>query len=474
MMKFADIVGPDFAHIKINKVTANSRDVTAGDVFVAIKGTQSDGHDYIAQAIKQGAALIIAQEGYNNAHMAAPIVYSRNTRKKLAQLAAFCWPQMPEIKMAVTGTNGKSSVAGFTAQLMEMHHKPTLLLGTLGSFLGGEKISDSLTTPDAVNLHKLLSLAYQKGAKAVSIEASSHGLDQYRLDGLSFDVAGFTNISRDHLDYHKDMQHYLAAKMRLFTKLLKTDGFAILNADDTAFESLNAHIKHAHIVSYGYKNATLLIEKVIPKAAGQEIVFDHMGEKYEVLLPLIGQFQAENAACSALMAMCAGLGGQVIENLSQLKGVAGRMEYIGASAKGCHIYVDYAHTPAGLETVLKHARPHTENRLAVVFGAGGNRDKGKRPLMGKAAHDYADIQYITDDNPRFEDAAQIRREVAEGAVNAINIAGRKQAIEAALNDLGKGDILIIAGKGHENGQIIEDKIHPFSDSQVVKQLIGKA
>ncbi len=217
-----------------------------------------------------------------------------------------------------------------------------------------------------------------------------------------------------------------------------------------------------------------ILKKITPRAAGQEIIFDHMGEKYEVILPLIGQFQAENAACSALMAMCAGLGGQVIDNLSQLKGVPGRMEYIGVSAQGCHIYVDYAHTPAGLETALKHARAHTENRLAVVFGAGGNRDKGKRPLMGKAAHDYADIQYVTDDNPRDENADEIRAQVAQAAPNAINIGGRKAAIEAAINDLGQGDILIVAGKGHEDGQTIKREKLPFNDAQVIREIIGKA
>lgn len=476
-MKLSDIMQKKDAEnrddIKINHVTSDSRKVKAGDVFVAIKGTESDGHDYIEAAIRQGASLIIAEEGYKKEGLSVPLIYTQNSRRELSRLAALCWPDMPPIKMAVTGTNGKSSVAGFTAQLMEMHQKPTLVLGTLGIYLKGEKISDSLTTPDSVSLHEILQKAYQKGAQAVSLEASSHGLEQHRLDGLSFDIAAFTNLTRDHLDYHGNLQNYLKAKMRLFTELLKKDGFAIFNADDEASAEIQRHMKNASIVTYGSKNASLLIEKITAKPNGQDVIFDHMGEKYHIHLPLIGRFQAENAACSALMAMCAGLGSRVIEDLSQLKGVPGRMEYAGSSPKGGHIYVDYAHTPAGLETALKHARLHTQNRLLVVFGAGGNRDKGKRPLMGKAAHDYADIQYITDDNPRYEDAAEIRSQVAMGAPNAINIGDRRKAIEAAIDALKKDDILIIAGKGHEEGQMIGDEKHPFNDALVAKEILGE-
>ncbi len=476
-MKLSEIMNKkdteNLTDIEVKHVTSDSRNIEPGDIFVAIEGMQNDGHDYINQAVQKGASVIIAEEGYKNTDLSVPLIYSQNSRKDLAKLAALCWPNMPEIKMAVTGTNGKSSVVGFSAQLMEIYNKPTLILGTLGSFLQGEKINDSLTTPDAVSFHKILQKAYEKGAKAVALEASSHGLEQHRLDGIKFDVAAFTNLTRDHLDYHGNMQNYLKAKMRLFTQLLKKNGFAILNADDETSTEIQQNIKQASVVTYGSQNASLWIKNIVPKASGQDVTFDHMGEKYHIHLPLIGRFQAENAACSALMAMCSGLGSQVIEKLSQLKGVPGRMEYIGSSNKGCHIYVDYAHTPAGLETALKHVRPHVENRLAVILGAGGNRDKGKRPLMGKAAHDYADIQYITDDNPRHENAAQIRQEIAEAAPSAFNISGRRQAIEAAINDLSKNDILVIAGKGHEEGQVIGDEKLPFNDAQVVREVIGK-
>lgn len=474
LMKSLDIQNlPD---IEIGKVTADSRKVEKGDVYVAIKGNVADGHDFIADALQKGAVAVVVDNDYQGAvPQNAVIIKTQNNRESLAKLAGLMWGDIPALKLAVTGTNGKSSVAGFVAQILELHQTPTLVLGTLGMFMNGQKIGDSLTTPDAINLQQTLEWAKKQGAKAVSLEASSHGLEQHRLDGIRFNVAGFTNLSRDHLDYHGTMEDYLKAKMRLFSHLLDYNGYGVVNADDAASAEILQILKQRSIpaITYG-ENAALSIKKVTPKPQGQKVIFDHMGEKHTVLLPLIGRFQVENAACAALMAMAAGIGTQAIDNLAKLTGVKGRMEYIGQSPKGGSIYVDYAHTPAGLETVLKHARPHAlGGKLHVVFGAGGDRDKGKRPLMGKAAHDYADIAYITDDNPRTEDAAQIRTEVAQGAPGATNIGGRKQAIEAAIDALQSGDILIVAGKGHESGQTIGTTVHPFNDAEVINEILGK-
>ncbi|MFV0431833.1 MAG: UDP-N-acetylmuramoyl-L-alanyl-D-glutamate--2,6-diaminopimelate ligase [Alphaproteobacteria bacterium] len=473
LMKEYDIKNlPD---IEIGKVTSDTRKIQKGDIFVAIKGTQVDGHDYIDEAIAKGASAIIADESYHlREGIDIPIISSSNSRESLAKLSGLLWNNIPETKLAVTGTNGKSSVAGFVAQIMEMHQKPTLVLGTLGIYLNGKKLRDSLTTPDSVILHQTLEWAKTQGAEAVSLEASSHGLEQNRLDGLAFDVAAFTNLSRDHLDYHGNMEDYLKAKCRLFEKLLKKQGCAVINSDDEAAKKILKIVQKRGIsaVTYG-SNATLRIQKITPQPQGQEVTFDHMGENHHIFLPLIGRFQVENAACSALMAMAAGIGTQAIDDLSQLKGITGRMEYIGQSPKGGSIYVDYAHTPDGLATALQHARPHTRAHLNVVFGAGGDRDKGKRPLMGKAAYEHADKIYITDDNPRGEDAAFIREQVASQAPNATNIAGRKQAIEQAIDELDKDDILIVAGKGHESGQIVGSEVLAFNDGDVIREMIGK-
>lgn len=473
LMKNLDIQNlPD---IEIGKVTSDSRQVIKGDVFVAIKGNAVDGHDFIDDVIQKGAVAVVVDKDYQGiSNPGTVMIKSQNSRESLAKLAGLMWCDIPSLKLAVTGTNGKSSVAGFVAQILELHQTPTLVLGTLGMFLDGKKIGDSLTTPDAISLQQTLEWAKKQGAKAVSLEASSHGLEQHRLDGLRFNVAGFTNLTRDHLDYHGTMEDYLQAKTRLFSHLLDRQGYGVVNTDDPASATILKILKERAIpaVTYG-ENAALSIKKVTPKAQGQSVIFDHMGEKHTVLLPLIGRFQVENAACAALMAMAAGVGTQAIDDLARLKGVKGRMEYIGQSPKGGSIYVDYAHTPAGLETVLKHARPHAEGKLHVVFGAGGDRDKGKRPLMGKAAHDYADKAYITDDNPRTEDPTTIRKEVAQGAPDAVNIGGRKQAIAAAIEALQSGDILIVAGKGHESGQTIGTKVHPFNDADVINEILGK-
>lgn len=463
------------------QITSDSRKIKHGDIFVAIKGETVDGHQFIAQAIRAGAKDVIIQEGANidldlTNNPSVKIYQSNNSRKTYAQLASRIWSKSPQLKLAVTGTNGKSSVVGFCAQLLEKQQIPTLTLGTLGAFLNDQRLGDSLTTPEPRDLHKLLAKAEAAGAKAAALEASSHGLSQYRLDGLSFDIAAFTNLSRDHLDYHLDMEQYFQAKLRLFSDLLAPHGTAITFNDDPYAKRVLEYVKthKGKHLSYGYTPCDAQILSVKAHNTGQDVHLRFGESHFDLSLPLIGKFQVENVICSALMAIAAGCRPQaVFTDVCNLNGIQGRMKLVGKTSSDASVFVDYAHTPQGLETVLRSAKDHLceGSKLAVLFGAGGNRDQGKRPLMGKAAHDYADIQYVTDDNPRFEDPAFIRKQILQAAPDAIEISGREEAIAHAIENLSKGDILILAGKGHEEGQIIGDKTIPFNDAEIAKKYL---
>ncbi len=469
--------------LEITGLTADSRMVEPGFLFAAFPGSATDGRIFIPQAIERGAAAVLAPEGSalpeTLSHDVA-LITDANPRRRLARLAAAFHGAAPANIAAITGTSGKTSVADFCRQIWQMQGLSAASLGTLGLLPAREGAPKSLTTPDPVELHACLSLLKAEGVDHLALEASSHGLDQYRLDGLRPRAALFTNLSQDHLDYHSNMGSYLAAKARLFSEILVDDGTAILNADAPEFEELAGIVKARglKLVTFGRKGKDYRILDRKPHPDGQLLRFAALGENHEVKLGLIGLFQAENVLGALALAIACGADAKrAIADLPRLQGVPGRMELAAQTENGASIYVDYAHKPGALETVLDVIRPHTEGKLWVVFGCGGDRDRGKRPQMGEIAVRLADHTVVTDDNPRSDDPAAIRREILAAAPGAIEIGDRGKAIAFAVAQLGPGDVLVVAGKGHESGQIVGDKILPFDDkeeSRVAAALPGAA
>lgn len=464
--------------IAITGLTADSRQVRPGYAFVAVQGFKSNGNQYIEDALMHGASVIVAPTGtILPVGTTAILIEEDNTRLALANMAAKFYGQQPDVIVSVTGTSGKTSVVNFTQQLWSLYGiTQSASLGTLGVRGPGLVRSGSLTTPDTVSLHAELADLAAVGITHLAIEASSHGLDQYRLDGVKMTAAGYTNLSRDHLDYHIDMEAYFIAKSRLFTEVLKRNGTAVLNADDEYFERLAALcIKTGHkVISYGKKAKDIRIIERSLQPMGQHLKLEVVGKKFDVTIPLVGEFQVMNALC-ALGLVLAGDGDveSVTPLLSQLRGVSGRLELVPGHPTGAAIYVDYAHKPAAVEAVLNTLRPHTQGRLITVIGCGGNRDVGKRPIMGRIAAGLSDLVIITDDNPRHEKPSDIRAAMMEGAPDAIEIGNRHEAIEWAVTRLQEGDVLVIAGKGHEQGQIIGDVVEPFDDIAEAKKAIEK-
>lgn len=462
--------------IGVEGLTADSRKVRPGFLFAALPGNKVDGKDYIADALMHGASAILAKTGTKLPDGAkATLIESDNPRKELAYLACEFYRLQPNVIAAVTGTSGKTSTVSFTQQLWTLFGiTQSASLGTLGMRAPGMVTAGSLTTPDTVSLHAALADLAAAEVTHLAMEASSHGLDQYRLDGVRISAAGYTNLSRDHLDYHASMEEYVLAKARLFTEVLSRNGVAVLNANDEYFERLSALCqKNGHkVISYGEKGEDIKILERSLVPTGQFLRLKVFGHDYEVTIPLVGQFQVMNALC-ALGLVLAGDGDAqcVVPLLGQLRGVPGRLELVSGHPKGAAIYVDYAHKPAAVEAVLNTLRPHTDGRLVCLIGCGGDRDAGKRPIMGRIASGLSDLVVVTDDNPRSEDPESIRAAVMEGAPDATEIAGRRKAIEWAIGQLKKGDVLVIAGKGHEQGQIIGDVVEPFDDVQVAKETI---
>jgi len=463
--------------VEITGLTVDSRCVHKGDLFVALPGAESDGRAFINDAIKAGASAVLTTPGVSIDNASFPIVEDTNPRRRYADMAARFYRQQPENQVAVTGTNGKTSVADFCRQLWQGMGLSAASLGTLGvrSEVYGEP--GGLTTPDPMALHSTLNTLSSHGVNYTAIEASSHGLDQYRLDGVRLKAAGFTNLTRDHLDYHKSEQGYFYAKARLFGELLNPGDTAVINIDSSWGAVLDdiAWARGLDKLTVGTsRDAALQLVNQNISATGQQLDVTFGGVRYEVDLSLIGGFQAENALLAAGLVIASGAGAdQCFAELSNLTGVSGRMELIGVTAKGGAVYVDYAHTPAGLETVLQAARAHKPSKLHVVFGCGGDRDTGKRPQMGRVAGALADYVYVTDDNPRGEVPSAIRREIMAAVPEAKEIDNRGAAISEAMEALQDGDMLIVAGKGHEEGQQIGDTILPFSDIEVVKKLLGQ-
>jgi UDP-N-acetylmuramoyl-L-alanyl-D-glutamate--2,6-diaminopimelate ligase len=399
-------------------------------------------------------------------------------RRAYALAAAAFWGRQPRTCVAVTGTNGKTSVAGFCRQIFQRAGRDSASMGTLGVRTGDLQLEPpGLTTPDAGDVARILAELASGGVTHLALEASSHGLDQRRLDGVKLTAAAFLNLTQDHLDYHGTMGAYRAAKLRLFEALLPRGGVAVLNADSESYPAFAAvAVTHGHsILSVGEAGQGLKLLERSADPGGQRVALRAFGRRHEIRLPLAGAFQAANAMAAAGLCIAAGEDVEsVLEALEHLEGARGRMQHVGAGPRGGEAYVDYAHTPDGLTTVLSALRPHVQGRLIVVFGAGGDRDRGKRPLMGAAAAHGADIAIVTDDNPRSEDPADIRAEVLAGASGLQEIPGRREAIVHAAALMQQGDILVVAGRGHEQGQIIGSEILPFDDVEETRRALATA
>ncbi|HVJ44451.1 MAG TPA: UDP-N-acetylmuramoyl-L-alanyl-D-glutamate--2,6-diaminopimelate ligase [Dongiaceae bacterium] len=464
--------------VAITGLTADSRAVRPGYLFAAMPGSKQDGRDFIPAALAQGAAAILLPEGGDLPQLPPHIALATtaNPRRALALLAARFNGRQPKTIAAVTGTSGKTSTTVFTRQLWALLGLRAASLGTIGLVAPGYELPDSLTTPDPVELHRILGELAKRDIDHLAMEASSHGLDQFRLDGVQVTAAAFTNLSRDHLDYHGDMQTYLKAKLRLFSELLPAGGTAVVNADMDAADDVIAvaHAHHHRLITIGRRGADIRLIEQVPTSTGQQLTIDLFGKRHQIAFPVAGLFQAYNLLTAMGLVIGSGAEPQMVaELICRLTGVHGRIERVATTPKGGAVYVDYAHKPDALQAVLTALRPHATGKLVVVVGCGGDRDRGKRPIMGEIATRLADQAIITDDNPRTEDPAAIRREVLAGAAGAIEIGDRTQAITTAMRGLGAGDVLVIAGKGHETYQIIGTVKHDFDDSQVARDVAAK-
>jgi len=461
--------------LPVTALTADSRDVVPGAVFAALKGGRADGLDHVDEAIARGAVAVLGDHRLAAREVPVARLVADDPRRALALAAARLFARQPRTAVAVTGTNGKTSTASFTRQLWRALGRRAASLGTLGVDAPGFAPGDSLTTPDPVALHRLLAELAGAGIDHLVLEASSHGLDQRRLDGVELTAGAFLNLTRDHLDYHGSEAAYLAAKWRLFDPLLPCGATAVLNADmpDAGALAAAARDRGLRVVELGRAGADYRLEAVTPKADGQVLTLALDGARHEVELAVVGGFQAYNLlAALALAEAGGGDRSALLAAVAELRGPRGRMELVAGHPSGAAVFVDYAHTPDALEQALAGLRPHAAGRLHVVFGCGGDRDPGKRPEMGAIAARLADRAVVTDDNPRGEDPPTIRRAILAVAPDAVEIGGREAAIAAALDDLRAGDVLLIAGKGHETGQIVGERVHPFDDAEVVRRLLG--
>ena len=462
--------------LDITGLTADSRQVKPGFLFAALPGSTTDGRTFIPEALKRGAAAILSLEGTALEDDTIPLVTDANPRRRFSFMASKYFTVQPATVAAVTGTNGKTSVAHFLRQIWAHGGLNAAAMGTLGIVSDGLCETGSLTTPDPVTLHQKLALLHDNGVDHLVMEASSHGLDQYRLDGVKVSAAAFTNLSRDHLDYHGSMAAYFAAKQRLFSDLLADGGHAVINADaEESADLVSLCEQRGHsVLTYGRNGQAVKLVSAEPSSRVQSIILKIGGKTFELDLPLAGDFQVMNALCAAGLAIATGVNTtDAVDALQHLEGVPGRLEHVGRRNNGASVYVDYAHTPSALTTAIKALKPHTKGQLAVVIGAGGDRDTGKRELMGQAAK-AAHMIFVTDDNPRTEDPAAIRAEVLKGCPGAQEIADRAEAIAAAVSNLGRDDVLLVAGKGHETGQIVGTDVIPFDDRDVSRAAIKHA
>ncbi len=470
-------IWPEAAGLGIRGVTADSRAVGPGMVFAALPGALLDGRDFIGEAVRRGAVAVLAPVGtvWPAGVPAVPLLVDPQPRRRFAQAASALAGAQPDVVVAVTGTNGKTSTVDFYRQLAVLAGQKAASLGTLGLTAPGFPAGPGLTTPDPVALAGMLAALAQGGVERAAMEASSHGLDQFRLDGVRLAAAAFTNLTRDHLDYHGAMAAYRTAKLRLFSELVPEGAAAVastaLDAGTAAALRAIAARRRLEMIEVGEGGATIDLLRAVPLADGQALTLRCEGVTQEIEIRLPGRFQADNVLVAAALAGATGLS-DALQNLGGLRGVRGRMELAVRLDNGAGVYVDYAHTPDALERLLLALRPHAAGQVVVVFGAGGDRDRGKRPLMGAVAARLADQVIVTDDNPRGENPAAIRAAVRAGCPAAREIGDRAEAIAAGLSVLGAGDVLVVAGKGHEQGQTIGGQTLPFDDVATVRRLAG--
>jgi UDP-N-acetylmuramoyl-L-alanyl-D-glutamate--2,6-diaminopimelate ligase len=468
-MRLGELIGSDSAET-VTGFAIDHRKVAPGTVFGAFQGAVFNGEDFIPQAVEAGASAVVARP--QAPVRGAPHVAAEEPRRAFAELAARFFAPFPQTVIAVTGTNGKTSNVEMTRQLWRMAGHPSASIGTLGVTTADDQVTTGLTTPDIVTFLSNMAGLAREGITHAAFEASSHGLAQHRTDGLPVHAAAFTNFSRDHLDYHGTMDDYFQAKMRLFREVVHPHGAAVVWADDArSLQVIDiARERGLRLVTVGRSGETLRLVEREATQLGQTLIIEADGKTHKVTLPLIGAYQAANALTSA--ALVVATGGdleQTLANLGRVQPVRGRLERAVITRAGAPIYVDYAHTPDALISAAEALRPHAKGRLIAVFGAGGDRDVGKRAEMGKVAASMCDLAIVTDDNPRSEDPAAIRRDILSGAPDALEVPGRREAIAAAVAEAGAGDIILLAGKGHEQGQIVGGRVLPFDDVTVARE-----
>jgi UDP-N-acetylmuramoyl-L-alanyl-D-glutamate--2,6-diaminopimelate ligase len=465
-----------FAAIDIAGVTSDSRKAERGFLFVAIAGVKADGAQFAVKAAQAGAVAVAAEHKPDGLPDGVAFIQLSNARRALALAAAKFYPRQPENIVAVTGTSGKTSVAAFTREIWTALGLQAASIGTVGVVSPKGEVYGSLTTPDPVELHRTLDTLAAEGVTHLALEASSHGLDQHRLDGVAIAAGAFTNLSRDHLDYHPSIEAYLDAKLRLFRDLIAPGGTAVIDVDDCyAGQVVDAAKKRGlKIMTVGEGGDGIKLVGGTIDGFAQTVELAHAGRTYKVKLPLVGGFQVQNAAVAAGLAIATGAEPKrVFKALENLTGAKGRLELAG-TRNGAPIFIDYAHKPDALAKALAALRPYASGKLIVVFGAGGDRDTGKRPIMGRIAHDNADRVIVTDDNPRSENPAAIRAAILAQAPGATEIGDRAEAILAGISELKTGDVLLIAGKGHETGQLVGGKTLPFSDHEAVAKALKES
>ena len=468
-MKLRDIADVD-SDSAVTGFAIDHRKVARGSVFGAFKGAVFNGEDFIGQAVRRGAVAVVAR-------LEAPVsqvphLADAEPRRLFAELAAKFYAPYPETVVAVTGTNGKTSTVEMTRQIWRMSGYRSASIGTLGVTTSDDQVKTGLTTPDIVTfLHNMAGLKLM-GTSHVAYEASSHGLDQHRCEGVPLAAAAFTNFSRDHLDYHETMDAYFEAKMRLFEELLEPGKPSVIWTDDPKSDEVIARstARGHKVLAVGRKGETIRLVEQAPTPLGQTLMLEQSGKPYRLALPLIGAYQASNVLTAAgLVLATGGAWDSTFSAMQRVAPVRGRLERAVISRAGVPVYIDYAHTPDALEAAIAALRPHVEGKLITVFGAGGDRDQGKRPEMGRVATRMSDVAIVTDDNPRSEDPARIRADIMAGADGAIEVAGRREAIAEAIRIARDGDIVLVAGKGHETGQIVGDRILPFDDALVARE-----
>jgi UDP-N-acetylmuramoyl-L-alanyl-D-glutamate--2,6-diaminopimelate ligase len=468
-VKLRDLAGID-SDSEVTGFAIDHRKVAQGSVFGAFRGQIFDGEDFISAAVDRGAVAVVARPEAKVARV--PHLADLEPRRLFAELAGKFFAPYPETIIAVTGTNGKTSTVEMTRQIWRMLGHRSASIGTLGVTTSDDQVKTGLTTPDIVTFLSNMAGLKRMGMTHVSYEASSHGLDQHRCEGVPLAAAAFTNFSRDHLDYHGTMDAYFEAKMRLFEELLPAGSPAIIWTDDPKSKEVMERARRAghRLLTVGRKGETIRLVERTPTALGQTLMLEHGGKPYRLALPLIGAYQAANVLTAAGLVLATG--GEWAATFSAMQRVApvrGRLERAVISRAGVPVYIDYAHTPDAIEAAIAALKPHVEARLITVFGAGGDRDQGKRPEMGAVATRLSDVVIVTDDNPRSEDPARIRADIMAGASGATEVAGRREAIAEAIRIARAGDIVLVAGKGHETGQIIGDRVLPFDDALVARE-----